>query len=101
MNRFLIFIAASRTGRVHPIQDIVELADRYMSSRCSAIRTQPFKRCLLEYALWGFRFLKIKTAASWRATVVHPLPTCAFAMENAKPNLTVLPHALVARLAFE
>src|SRR5215471_9082873 len=78
MNRFLIFIAASRTGRVHPIQDIVELADRYMSSRCSAIRTQPFKRCLLEYALWGFRFLKIKTAASWRATVVHPLPTCAF-----------------------
>jgi len=38
-----------------------------------------------EYARLGFRSLKIKKAASWRPMVAHPLPTCAFATENANP----------------
>jgi len=32
----------------HRIQDIAEPADRYLSSRCSAIRHQPFEPCLRE-----------------------------------------------------
>src|SRR5215467_1810200 len=85
MNRSLIFIAASRTGMECPIQDIAEPADRYLSSHCSTIRLQPFEPCLREYARLGFPSLKIKTAASWRPMVGHPLPTCAFAMEDANP----------------
>src|SRR5262245_4858031 len=84
MDQCLISIAASRTGRGHPIQDIAELADRYLSSRCT-IRSCPFEPCLREYAHLEFRSLKIKTDASWRPTVAHPLPTCAFAMEDANP----------------
>src|SRR5215475_10700354 len=84
MNRFLIFIAASRTGRVHPIQDIAELADRYSSSRCT-IQSRPLEPCLREYTRLGFRSLRIKTDASWRPMAAHPLLTCAFAMENANP----------------
>src|SRR5215469_5893375 len=85
MNRFLIFIAALRTGRGHPIQHIAELADRYLFSRCSATQIQPFKLCLMEYARLGFRSLRIKTDALWRPMAAHPLLTCAFAMENANP----------------
>src|SRR5262250_2044691 len=85
MNQYLIFIAASRTGRAHPSQNIAEPADRYLFSRCSAIQTQPFKRCLVEYGRLGFRSLRIKTAESWRPMAAHPLLTCAFAMENANP----------------
>src|SRR5262252_3959993 len=62
MNRFLIFIAASRTGTEHPIQGTAESADRYLSSRCK-IRPRPFEPCLRQYALLGFRYLKIKTVA--------------------------------------
>src|SRR5262249_15188173 len=83
MNRFLIFIAASRTGMVHPIQNIAEPADRYLFSRCGAIQTQPLKRCLVEYGRLGFRSLRIKTDESWRPMEAHRLPICAFAMENA------------------
>src|SRR5215471_8025866 len=61
MNRFLIFIAASRTGMGYPIQGIAEPVDRYLSSRCT-IRHRPFEPCLREYARLGFRSLKIKTA---------------------------------------
>src|SRR5215467_4041726 len=82
MNQCLIFIAASRTGRGHPIQDIAEPADRYLSSRCK-IRIRPLQPCLREYAHLGSRLLKIKTAGSWRPMVAHLLPTCAFATENA------------------
>src|SRR5215469_12924861 len=81
-NRSLIFIAASRTGMGHPIQDIAEPADRYLSSRYR-IRTRPLQPCLREYAHLGSRLLKIKTAGSWRPMVAHLLPTCAFATENA------------------
>src|SRR5262245_33672476 len=84
MNRFLIFIAALRTGTEHPIQGTAEPADRYLSSRCK-IRPRPFEPCLRQDALLGFRSLKIKTAALWRPMEAHPLPTCAFAMENANP----------------
>src|SRR5215831_3000123 len=102
MNRCLIFIAASRIGRVHPIQNIAELADQYLSSRCT-IRSRRFKPCLREYTRLGFRSLRIKTDALWRPMAAHPLLTCAFAMEDAnpfsvrmsshmdQPNLTVLP----------
>src|SRR5215472_16992099 len=82
MNRCLIFIAASRTGRGHPIQDIAEPADRYSSSRYR-IRTRPLQPCLRKYAQLGSRLLKIKTAGSWRPMVAHLLPTCACATENA------------------
>src|SRR5215471_2487662 len=85
MNRFLIFIAASRTGRVHPIQNIAEPADRYLFSRCSAIQTQPVKPCLVEYGRLGFRSLRIKTDESWRPMAAHPLLTCSYATENANP----------------
>src|SRR5215471_6929055 len=81
-NRCLIFIAASKIGRGHLIQDIAEPGDPYLSSRCR-IRTQPLQLCLREYARLGFRFLKIKTAGSWRRRVAHPFPTCVFAMGNA------------------
>src|SRR5215469_4998232 len=84
MNRFLIFIAASRTGRVHPIQDIAEMVDRYLSSRCT-IRSRRFKPCLKEYTRLGFRSLRIKTDALWRLMAAHPLLTCAFAMESVNP----------------
>ena len=60
-NRFLIYIAASRTGRGHPIQDIAEAAVRYLFSRCR-IRTRPLQPYLREYARLVFRSLKIKTA---------------------------------------
>src|SRR5215472_14831644 len=82
MNRCLIFIAASRTGRGHLIQDIAEPADRYSSSRYR-IRTRPLQPCLREYAHLGSRLLKIKTAGSWRPMVAHLLPTCSCATENA------------------
>src|SRR5215471_795274 len=82
MNRCLILIAASRTGKGHPIQDIAEPADRYSSSRYR-IRTRPLQPCLREYAHLGSRLLKIKTAGSWRPMVAHLLPTCACATENA------------------
>src|SRR5499433_75420 len=82
MNRCLIFIAASKTGRGHLIQDIAEPADRYLSSRCR-IRTRLLQPCLREYARLEFRFLKIKTAGLWRQMVAHPFPTCVFAMGNA------------------
>src|SRR5262249_50061384 len=84
MNRYLIFIAASRIGRVHPIQNIAELADRYLSSQCT-IRSRRFKPCLREYAPLGFQSLRIKTDASWRPMAVHPWLTCALAMENGNP----------------
>src|SRR5262249_42129977 len=61
MNRRLIFIAASRTGKGHRIQNIVEPADQYLSNRCR-IRTRLLQPCLRQYARLGFRFLKIKTA---------------------------------------
>src|SRR5262249_11894613 len=47
MNQFLVFIAASRTGMGHPIQDIAEPADRYLSSGCR-IQTRPLEACLRE-----------------------------------------------------
>src|SRR5215475_876774 len=82
MNRFLISIAASRIGRVYQIQNIAELADRCLSSRCT-IRSRRFKPCLREYIRLGFRSLRNKTDALWRPMAAHPLLTCAFAMENA------------------
>src|SRR5262249_16961480 len=49
MHRCLIFIAVSKIGRGHLIQDIAEPADRYLSSRCR-IRTRPLQPCLRAYA---------------------------------------------------
>src|SRR5215813_4084224 len=104
-NRCLIFIAASRTGRGHLIQDIAEPADRYLSSRCR-IRTRPLQPCLREYARLGFRFLKIKTAGSCRVRMrirdgkrQSVFRSYVFPYMD-RPNLTVLPHALVTRLTF-
>src|SRR5262245_63557003 len=91
MNRCLIFIAASKTGRGHLIQDIAEPADRYLSSRCR-IRTRPLQPCLREYARLGFRFLKIKTRSEEHTSELQSLRhlVCRLLLEkkNDRSNRT-------------